>query len=164
MIRAKSTARFTGGRRLQRMITDMKRNRVTSVDVGFFSTARYEDGTQVAAVAAYNEFGTKRIPERPFFRRAIMRIERELAGVITKGIDRRRFVADSRLAGIIGAWARDVIQESITDLDQPPNAASTIEQKAGKRKGKARRQAIEGNTPLIDTGVMRNKVGWRVNR
>lgn len=38
------------------------------------------------------------------------------------------------------------IQKEITDLQEPPNAESTIKKKNGK------------SNPLIDTGIMRNSV------
>ena len=74
MISAKVTR--TGGRKIKRLFDTALKGGVREVDVGFFSTATYPDGTPVAAVAAWNEFGTQRggrphIPERPFFRRAI---------------------------------------------------------------------------------------------
>lgn len=38
---------------------------------GWFETARYPDGTAVAYVATIHEFGTPRIPARPFMRPAV---------------------------------------------------------------------------------------------
>ena len=43
------------------------------LEIGFFETARYPNGTFVAQVAYFNEFGTLNIPMRPFFRNAINR-------------------------------------------------------------------------------------------
>ena len=42
-----------------------------SLQVGWFDSAKYEDGTPVAGVAAAQEFGTKTAPPRPFFRPAV---------------------------------------------------------------------------------------------
>ena len=41
------------------------------VNVGFFDTDQYPDGTYVAQVAYWNEFGTKGMPARPFMRQTI---------------------------------------------------------------------------------------------
>ena len=61
-----------GGKKLNAFIRKAKNAKsVKEIQVGFFSSAKYPDGTPVAAVAAWNEFGTKRIKERPFFRNAI---------------------------------------------------------------------------------------------
>lgn len=43
----------------------------TKVKVGFFEEDRYDDGMPVAQVAAYNEFGTRFHPERPFMRETL---------------------------------------------------------------------------------------------
>ena len=67
-----------GGHRLKASIRKgLSAQGVTRVTVGFYKTATYPDGTPVAAVAAWNEFGTKGggwggpIPERPFFRQTV---------------------------------------------------------------------------------------------
>ena len=90
MAKAKVTVKRTGGKKLRRLLREAGKGGVSGVKVGFFSTARYEDGTPVAAVAAWNEFGTKNIPERPFFRRAIAEMEDGIANIIKAGIDPRR--------------------------------------------------------------------------
>ena len=70
--------KFTGGTKLRAFLAQVGKGGVRGVKVGVFSDAQYddEDLTQVAAVAAANEFGVRPdgeggapIPERPFFRR-----------------------------------------------------------------------------------------------
>ena len=53
----------------------------------FFSDAKYDDGKPVAEVAAYQEYGTAAIPERPFFRQSIAIMEDELPGKLAKIIN-----------------------------------------------------------------------------
>ena len=150
-VQAKSTT--TGGDRLDRLIREARRAKVPSVDVGFFSTARYQDGTPVAAVAAANEFGVKladggaEIPERPFFRQAIARMEQDIMDVIESQMDNG--LLDPSAAGRVGAWAAGQVQASIVRLRTPPNSPATI-----ARKG--------SSNPLIDTGHMRQSVTWQV--
>ena len=151
MAKAKVTVKRTGGRKLERFLREAGRGGVSGVKVGFFSTARYEDGTPVAAVAAWNEFGTKNIPERPFFRQAIAQMEDGIANIIKAGIDPKKGIVDGRLADVIGAYAQGEIQDSITSLKEPPNNPATI-----ARKG-------SGN-PLVDTGFMRDSVTWQVEQ
>ena len=145
-----------GGQKLQRLLREAGKGGVSGVKVGFFSTAKYDDkkGTPVAAVAAWNEFGTetetKTIPERPFFRRAIAEMEDGISNIVKAGIDTEKMVVDDRLADRVGAYAAVQIQESITALKEPPNAPSTTRQKGS-------------SNPLIDTGHMRNSVGWSVD-
>ena len=138
-----------GGKKLQRLLREAGKGGVSGVKVGFFSTAKYEDGTPVAAVAAWNEFGTKTIPERPFFRRALAEAERGVSNILAKGIDTKKMVVDERLAGRVGAYVVGRVMESISALGSPPNAPSTA-----SRKG--------STNPLIDTGMMRASVGWSV--
>lgn len=148
---------IVGGRRLDSYLRQAKSARIRSVrglEVGFFRSAQYPDGTPVAAVAAWNELGTERngqqqVPERPFFRGAIRDIRREMMPVLAAVIpDTLEF--NRRAAGTLGAFMRGKIQRSITSLREPPNAPATIERKGGK------------SNPLIDTGVMRRAVNWRV--
>ena len=151
-VQAKTTT--TGGDRLERIIRAAKQSNVPSVDIGFFSTARYQDGTPVAAVAAANEFGVRlsdggtEIPERPFFRRAIARMEEELPALLESQIENG--VLDPAAAGRTGAWIAGKVQDSIVRMRQPPNSPATI-----ARKG--------SSNPLIDTGHMRQSVTWKVN-
>ena len=146
----------TGGKRLQRILREAGKGGVSGVEVGFFSTAKYQDGTPVAAVAAWNEFGTKRpsgethIPERPFFRQAIAEMQDGVINILKAGIDPERGVVDQQLANRIGAYAQRQVQRRITELDDPPNAPSTVD-----RKGPS--------NPLIDTNHMRQSVTWKVN-
>ena len=140
-----------GGEKLRRLLREAAKRRDTTVEVGFFSEARYEDGTPVAAVAAWNEFGTEDIPERPFFRRALAEVEDGVTKIVKAGIDTEKMVVDDRLAGRVGAYVAGQIQESITALKEPPNAPSTIKEKGG-------------SSPLLDTGHMRESVTWKVEQ
>ena len=123
----KVKVRQRGGKRLARLLREAGKGGVKSVQVGFFSTAKYQDGTPVAAAAAWNEFGTKNIPERPFFRQAIAEMEDGVTDMIKAGIDTKKMVVDNRLAGRVGEFAASQVQERITDLEEPANAPATVE-------------------------------------
>ena len=181
MSNVKVTLSRRGGDRLERLLREAGKGGVKSVRVGFFSTAKYEDGTPVAAVAAWNEFGTESytiepknkkalaftgsdgetviaksvqhpgIPERPFFRQAIARMEDGVVGIIKSGIDPRKLIVDKNLADELGAFAQGEIQQSIVNLGTPPNEDATI-----KSKG--------SSNPLVDTGFMRDSVTWVVEQ
>ena len=108
--------------------------------------------TDIITRAVANEFGTSRIPERPFLRNA-MRANKDKShaamGSAAKGLLR----GDASLHQVLsklGAIAQGDIQKEIRDLDTPPNAPSTI-----KRK--------KSSNPLIDTGEMRQRVTWKVD-
>ena len=162
MAKVKVTVKRTGGKKLQRLLREAGKGGVSGVKVGFFSTAKYEDGTPVAAVAAWNEFGTKTIPERPFFRRALAEVEDGVTNIIKAGIDPRRMVVDDRLAGRVGEYVAGQVQESITALKDPPNAPETVARKRKKLHGK--KGVGGGENPLIDTGFMHDSVTWQVER
>ena len=120
--------------------------------VGFFSSARYPTGQTVAEVAFYNEFGTRRIPERPFFRRAREEMNPEIRRLLrkTKARDLAKNPRHIRQQfDRAGALAASIVQKHITQLDSPANAPSTVEEKGS-------------TNPLIDTGLMRASVTWRI--
>ena len=145
--------RTTGGRKLAEFLRKAKAaaSKSKGVDVGFFKSARYPDGTQVAAVAAFNEFGvpSQGIPERPFFRNAIAGAEREIMPILKAGIDPKTMELDDRTAGHVGEVMKARIQASIRTLKEPPNAPSTIRTKGSSQ-------------PLVDTAHMKNSVTYEV--
>ena len=117
------------------------------LEIGFFETARYPNGTFVAQVARYNEFGTLNIPMRPFFRNAINKNIKKWYATLQNAINQN--ATPSKALSIVGEVARADIIQSITDLRTPPNAESTIKQK-------------KSTNPLIDTGLMRRSVTYKV--
>ena len=159
-------SRVQGGRKLAAFLRRAKSAKARSkqTDVGFFSTAKYPNGLNVAAVAAWNEFGTETIPERPFLRQAISGAERDLLPVLKAGIDPKEMVIDARTAGLLGEVMKARIQQSITTLREPPNAPITISGGWMRSKsGKPFRVKGKGSSnPLIDTGFMRQSVTYQV--
>ena len=148
-------SRVSGGKKLARFLRQAKSAKsVRAVEVGFFSTAKYPDGTSVAAVAAWNEFGTERngrqhVPERPFFRNAISGAGKVLLPVLVENINPKTMALDRKSAGKVGLAMQSRIQRSITTLRRPENAPATIEAKGS-------------SNPLIRDGVMRKSVDFRV--
>lgn len=146
-------SRVRGGHKARSFLRRAQRaSTPPTVDVGFFSHSKYEDGTPVAAVAAWNEFGTQRIPERPFFRRAIEAEKgpnSQLRQIVKQRVDPQTLAITNSIAGLLGAAMQGTIQKEITTLRQPPNAALTIRLKGS-------------SNPLIDTEHMRNSVTWKV--
>lgn len=133
---------------LNRITQDMKELR--GVKVGLLEgAAPYPDGTNVVDVGIYNEYGTSRIPSRPFMRVAADQAEREMhaytehmVGLLIDGRTNAKGVDDS-----VGNAMKDVIQKTITGFNKPPNAPSTV-----KAKGR--------NDPLVDTGHMRDSINY----
>ena len=147
-----------GGKELDKLLKRGLRNGVESIETGFFSSAKYQDGTPVAYVAAIQEFGADNagankkvvIPERPFFRAATKTASPKITRLIKKDIDPKTMIIDSSLAGKIGALFQGEVQQSITTFSDPPNAEATILKK-------------KSSNPLINTGFMRQSVTFKVN-
>jgi hypothetical protein len=117
--------------------------------VGFLERATYPDGKPVAMIAAFNEYGTRTIPPRPFFRNMIAAKSGDWpAGIATQlRVTRYNVALTLRRTGEV---IRGQLQQSIRETNSPPLAPSTI-----ARKGFAK--------PLIDTGHMLNSVDYEVN-
>lgn len=115
--------------------------------VGFFETARYDDNTPVAAVARWNEYGTPKIPMRPFVRPALHQNRSQLIAILRSRY--KQAMKDNKNTMEVlfdfGEMCTEMIQDQIRTTTTPPNAPSTI-----RRKGK--------NTPLRDTLVMFHSV------
>ena len=124
-----------------------------AVKVGILENATNADtGASIAEYAYWNEFGTKNIPPRPFFRNAISDNSDTWAKSIssqlkTMGVTDKNVVAKALRR--TGKLMRSDIQQSISKGGFKPLKPATI-----KRKGKA--------TPLVDTGDMRNAISYKV--
>lgn len=102
--------------------------------------------------AFWNEFGTVRMPERPFIRNAfnanksayramMMRAAKQImTGAMTKTV----------VLSQLGLKAAGDIQRSMPGTP-PPNAPSTVRQKGS-------------STTLVDTGQMRQSVTWKLDQ
>ena len=120
-----------------------------TLKVGFFKNAKYPDGTNVADVAYWNEYGTSTSPARPFFRTAIRKNSKKWVENFKKDIEHFDFDYDKALS-LLGVDASNDIRESIIDWSEPANSPATI-----KRKG--------FNDPLVETHNMEKSVNWELD-
>ena len=151
-----TSIKVTGGANLKAFIQKAKAARsVDGVEVGFFSSARYPDGTPVTNVAAKNEFGVEPgegeapRPARPFFTQALADMEETLLPVLKESLDSRTLAVDHRVASRLGLAAKARIQRQIRDLKEPALAERTVRAKGS-------------SNPLIDTNFMRAAVTYKV--
>ena len=120
------------------------------VAVGFMEGATYPDGTPVAAVAFWNEFGKEGQPPRPFFRQMIAAESPSWPGKMAKLAKATDYDGDKVLA-LMGEDVKGALQQSINDFTTPGLAPSTIEEKGFSK-------------PLIDTSHMLNSIAYEVKK
>lgn len=140
----------TGGKRLAAFLRQARKRSVRGVDVGFFADAVYDDGTPVTNVAAWHQFGTRHIPQRPFFTQAIAgtAARNELLEVLKANIG-PDLVVTPAIARRMGLALQRRVQSSITTLRDPALAASTVLAKGS-------------SNPLVDTGFLRASVSYKL--
>jgi len=116
--------------------------------VGFISSETYPDGTNVAQVAYWNEYGTVKSPPRPFFRNTIEAKSPKWGAAMGKNLVASGYDVDKTLA-LVGTGIKDQITQSIVDFAAPGNAPYTIAKKGFDK-------------PLIDTGQMQRAVDFDI--
>lgn len=121
------------------------------VDVGFMEGATYPDGTPVAAVAFWDEFGvpSREQPPRPFFRSMISNESESWPEFLAKQAQSNDYDGQKSL-GIMGEHIKGQLQKSINDFTTPGIKPSTA-----KAKG--------FDKPLIDSSDMLNSVAVKVS-
>ena len=119
----------------------------SSLEVGFYDSVVYPNGAKLPNVAQWLEYGTINILPRPFFRNAVEANNNKWLDYF-KNADTQN---ENQLYARLGEMVRGDIVKSITILRNPPNMPSTI-----KAKG--------SSNPLIDTGLMRRSVTYKVNQ
>lgn len=144
-------ASVSGGKKISTVLADIGNKMRGSVNVGFLAGATYpEDGTPVAQVAFWNEFGTATgTPARPFFRTMVQNESPGWGLLIARAAKHYNYNASTVLQ-FMGVKISEQLQQSIVGWDTPPNAESTAAEKGF-------------NNPLIRTGHMQNSVDFEVN-
>lgn len=126
-----------------------------------------KDMSEVATIAFWNEYGTKRIPARPFLSLAYYRYLKGLKAVrdrvYLEVITGKMPVKDA--LSIMGEWFAAKVKRTIDSVTTPPNAPSTIRRKNAALLRRTSKKKLEENLsigttahPLIHTAQMRNSV------
>ena len=154
----KITQDNSGSEALEKLADQIKKSKI---EVGFFESAKYPDGTPVAYVAAIQEFGypAGNIPSRPFFRNAISQNDgwKDLANKAIGAVVEGRIELNQALNQMGLKMAADV-KDSITDGSYEALKQSTLD----ARQSRKRTQGV-ASKPLIDTGQMLQSVTYAVN-
>ena len=114
-----------------------------SVRVGVLENATYPDGTPVAMVAFWNEYGTKRSPVRAFFRTTVS--EQKKNWVLSVQNLMKMHDNPQQVMGLIGEHMKGNIVQSIVSWSDPPNSAYTIAKKGFDK-------------PLVERGIMMRSI------
>lgn len=140
------------------------------VKIGWFEDQEYYDGTKIAHVAQWNEFGTRQgVPQRPFLRTAMAMHEnewKELAlTLVQRAIDENKPIRGA--LKLVGEKVKADIQETILAGGWKPNSAITTQggwmrNKISGRPFYARGKGT-GKMPLIDTGTMLKSIDVRTD-
>src|SRR5262249_53443583 len=174
-----------GGKKLEvymaRFATRIKT--ASTVRVGFLENARYPGGMPVAAVAAFQEFGTPSarfpIPPRPFFRNMIAKRQNEWPKIIEIYVKRKK---DGReILAHLGDVIAGQLRQSIIETNDPALSPVTkvlrvrfgnnptairmrdVLRAAGEVKsGKGKQASGTQAKPLVWTGHMLNSVQYQV--
>ena len=116
------------------------------IEAGFFAGTKYKTGKDVTEVAKKNNEGIK-VPKREFMIPAANKASNKTINITVQSI--AGGMDESQALSRAGIMFKNAIQREITNLKEPPNAQSTILKKGS-------------SNPLIDTGLMRSKVEWKL--
>ena len=141
---------FSGGAKLEAVLRDTAKKLSDGklLRVGFLEGETYPDGTNVAQVAFWNEYGTVKSPPRPFFRSMIADKSQKWGAALGANLAATGYDATKAL-GLVGAGIKDQLTKSIVDFQSPGNAPYTIERKGFDK-------------PLIDTGQMQRAPAYEI--
>lgn len=128
-------AQLRGGDRFEAALRDLSKRiaKASKVRVGFLEGATYPDGTPVALVAASNEFGTSRIPARPFFRNMIAAKSKDWPEATGDALKTHGFDAKAAL-DVVGEGIKGQLQQAIVDFDGVPLSPKTIKRKQSAKQ------------------------------
>lgn len=139
---SKSTDKDLGWSDFIKELKELRKHPAGSVDVGFFAP-------EIAQRAAFNEFGTRRIPSRPFIRSTVDANQKKYnKGMTRAGARTAGGMAPAKALIPVANQLRNDLINAIITWDDPPNAESTIAQKGA-------------NNPLVDTGEMQRNIQIR---
>lgn len=119
------------------------------------------DGTVVSAgvmdaknatKAAMNEYGTEKIPQRPFLRTSVNRYGKSWGSKSAKAVQSvMQGMPISQATELVGMQMKADISKTLTSGPWTPNSAATIAKKGSSR-------------PLVDTGELRASITYRVEK
>lgn len=135
-----------------RLVAALKELDGLQAKTGWFETAKYEDGTPVAYVAAVQEFGNGPIPPRPFMRPTVAAKGPEWMDLLGEGA-RAILTGGATPVGVLEAVALRAagdVAETVSEIQSPPLSMLTLAARA--KTGPNRR--LSGGRELGEAGAM----------
>lgn len=131
----------------KKILKNLKKEDKSYSKIGIQTDAGDNNGVSIAEYAAANEFGTDKIPSRPFLRQTY---DKNLNKIDLKVISIQNDIYSGKKsfeAGLkeLGIWYEGIVKEAIKSGNWQANAPATIDKKGSSK-------------PLIDTGTMRNSI------
>lgn len=147
MIKTTVTGAESARDAIEKALKDFMTDEFVTVGVHQDKNARTGDELNNAEIGAIQEFGTERIPARPWLVPGVNSGNEEYLKIISTAAenDEPLSVALER----VGVVAASKVQIYMTELKSPANAPSTIKKK-------------KSSNPLIDTGALRSSVTYKV--
>ena len=132
---------------MRKIMAEFRNANKAELIVGVLESSKNDEGFNIAEYAAANEFGTDKIPERPFMRTAFDENKPGYIRYMEKIVKQMGQEAFAKMVTTLGLKAEKDIQKTITGRDFLPKLAdSTIKAKKGSSK------------TLVDTGAMLNSI------
>lgn len=158
---ASRTTVHVGSGRAERTLTELAKLRELEFATAIKGDYPGRPGLTVAQVAAWQEYGTDRVPARPALRTASYNNRDVVAKIFADEV--RAIIDGNRLGHTAGRRVAKAMAESIVKaIDESPNWAEPLKPATIERK--ERRGARAPTHPLIDTETYRKSVHWRVSR
>lgn len=135
-----------------RLIVALKEIDGLEARTGWFETAKDAKGVPVATKAAANEFGTTRIPARPFMRPTVAEKKRAWLDQLASGskaILRGEATPRGVLEGVALRAAGDVAK-TIAAVNSPPLSPKTVKRKGFEKPLVETRQMIQSVTGVVE--------------
>lgn len=137
------------GKKFEKLLKDLKD---LEVRIGIQQGETSEDGVDLVDIAMFNELGTVHIPSRPFLRDSVdANMDQINAFLQSMKKELLRGGSAEDVLKKIGVFQKGLVQEQIISGDFAPNSEATI-----RKKG--------SDTPLVDTGRMRQSVNYVIQK
>lgn len=133
-------------------VTNLRKLANASIKIGIQAdSGSYPDGTSVLDVAIWNEYGTSRIPSRPFIRQCYALHSEQAFALLKKAVQQvSGGVQPSVALGQVGLWYEAKMKRVLRTFAWQPNAPQTLKRKKSSK-------------PLIDTGQLVNSIRYEVS-